>query len=74
MDGFLTAAELAERLGVSEPCVRYHLRRGHIWAERHGPGWVIPLAEADRLVGEYSPYMRWTKAPVPAKENPTWNC
>jgi hypothetical protein len=54
---YVTPKQLGERLGVTSQNVLYHVRRGHIAAERPGGRDVlIPVAEADRVAEMYRPH------------------
>ena len=59
MKDFLTIKELATRLNVKRATVWLWIDSGYIKAYRSGPSpyapWRIALAEAERVIKEYSP-------------------
>ncbi len=64
---YVTPKQLGERLGVTSQNVLYHVRQGHIAAERPGGRDVlIPVAEADRVAAMYRPHAQriWQKPPA----------
>jgi excisionase family DNA binding protein len=63
-----TTVELAARLGVSRHAVVYHIYQGHIAAERHGRDWMIPAAEADRVVATYRRQQSWPADDGPGRQ------
>lgn len=61
MNDYLTVDQLATRLQLGRASVNYHIRLGHIRAEKHGRDWAIPQAEADRVEGVYRRHGTWRK-------------
>ena len=45
----ITKAEAARRLGVTQPSVAYHIRRGNLDAKGKGRGERITVASVERL-------------------------
>ena len=46
---FLTATELADRLGLSDKTIRKRIANGEIQACKHGRVWQIPISEVERI-------------------------
>jgi hypothetical protein len=66
-DEQVTVQQLADALGLSKWTVHWHIREGHIPANRIPmPGSKIYIVTVDRdkaeqIVAEYQRYKRWTK-------------
>lgn len=62
---YQTAAEVAEKLGVSIGTVYYRAKKGEIKSYRKGSRWLFKPEDVDQLVKEYElvPYVPREEAP-----------
>src|SRR5690242_3408465 len=65
---FVTTVELAEHAGMSRHAVVYHIRRGHLAAERHGRDWLIAEAHAARFLRSHQRQQGWAAEDSPGQQ------
>jgi excisionase family DNA binding protein len=52
MEGYLTLADMAQRLGISHPTLRQQIAKGVLKAEKFGRDWAISEEEFERYKRE----------------------
>lgn len=64
---FVTTVELAARAGLSRHAVVYHIRTGHLAAERRGRDWVITNVDAELFLTSHQRQQGWAGEDSPGQ-------
>jgi ribosome-binding protein aMBF1 (putative translation factor) len=65
---FVTTVQLAAHAGMTRHAIVYHIRQGHLVAERHGRDWVITEEEAQRFLRSHQRQQGWAAEDSPGQQ------